>query len=55
MVEDNDVVVAEITGTARRADGQDMRMAMGEVFVMRDGLISERRAFVIELKENRYR
>ena len=55
MVEENDVVMAEITGEARRADGQLLRMAMGEVFVMRDAKISERRAYVIELKENDYR
>ena len=55
MVEENDVVMAEITGVARRVDGQPMRMAMGEVFVMRDAKISERRAYVIELKENDYR
>jgi hypothetical protein len=30
-------------------------MSMAEVFVMRDGLIAERRAWVIELKENDYR
>jgi hypothetical protein len=28
---------------------------MAEVFVMRDGKIAERRAWVIELKENAYR
>jgi hypothetical protein len=28
---------------------------MAEVFVMRDGRIAERRAWVIELKENDYR
>jgi ketosteroid isomerase-like protein len=55
MVEEGDVVMAELTGEARRADGSPMRMAMGEVFVMRDGLICERRAYVIELQENDYR
>jgi hypothetical protein len=29
-----------------------MRMSMAEVFVLRDGKIAERRAWVIELKEN---
>ena len=47
--------MAEITGEVHRADGQPMRMAMSEVFVMRDGKISERRAYVIELKENDYK
>ena len=36
-------------------DGTTMRMSMAEVFVMRDGLIAERRAWVIELKENDHR
>ncbi len=33
----------------------EMRMSMAEVFVMRDGKIAERRAWVVELKENDYR
>jgi ketosteroid isomerase-like protein len=48
MVEQDDVVMAELTGEV-------MRMSMAEVFVMRDGTIAERRAWVIELKENEYR
>jgi ketosteroid isomerase-like protein len=55
MVEEGDVVMAELTGSATRDTGQVMRMSMAEVFVMRDGLIAERRAWVIELKENDYR
>ena len=55
MVEENDVVMAEITGDVQRADGQPMRMAMSEVFVLRDAKICERRAYVIELKENDYK
>jgi ketosteroid isomerase-like protein len=55
MVEENDVVMAEMTLEARRADGEPMRAAMAEVFVMHDGKIKERRAYVIELKENDYR
>jgi ketosteroid isomerase-like protein len=47
--------MAEMTLDARRADGESMRAAMAEVFVMRDGKIDERRAYVIELKENDYR
>ena len=54
MVEQGNVVMAELTGTAKRAAGE-MRMSMAEVFVMRDGKIAERRAWVIELKENDYR
>jgi ketosteroid isomerase-like protein len=55
MVEQGDVVMAELTGTAKRAAGGEMRMSMAEVFVMRDGKIAERRAWVIVLKENDYR
>ena len=55
MVEQGDVVMAEMTGIARRAAGGEMRMSMAEVFVMRDGKIAERRAWVIPLSENAYR
>jgi ketosteroid isomerase-like protein len=55
MVEQGDVVMAELTGTAKRAAGGEMRMSMAEVFVMRDGKIAERRAWVIVLEENDYR
>jgi len=55
MVEQGDVVMVELTGTATRAAGGAMRMSMAEVFVMRDGKIAERRAWVIALKENEYR
>ena len=55
MVEEDDVVMAEMGLEARRADGEPMRAAMGEVFVMRDGKICERKAYLVELKENEYR
>jgi ketosteroid isomerase-like protein len=55
LVEEGDVVMAELRGTAKRAAGGEMRMSMAEVFVMRDGRIAERRAWVIELRENDYR
>jgi ketosteroid isomerase-like protein len=55
MVEQDDVVMAELTGTVARDTGEVMRMSMAEVFVMRDGKIAERRAWVIELTENDYR
>jgi uncharacterized protein len=55
LVEEGDVVMAEMTLEAQRATGEPMRAAMGEVFVFEDGLIRERRAYVIELKENQYR
>ena len=41
MVEEGDVVMAELTGTATRNSGEEMRMSMAEVFVMRDGKIIE--------------
>jgi ketosteroid isomerase-like protein len=55
MVEQGDVVMAELVGSATRDTGEVMRMSMAEVFVMRDGKIAERRAWVIELTENDYR
>ena len=55
MVEQGDVVMAELTGQATRDSGEVMRRSMAEVFVMREGRIAERRAWVIELKENDYR
>jgi ketosteroid isomerase-like protein len=55
MVEENDVVRAEMTLEAQRATGETMRAAMGEVFVLRDGKIAERRAYVVELEENHFR
>jgi ketosteroid isomerase-like protein len=50
LVEEDGVVMAELTGVAHRADGTVMRLSMAEVFVLRDGRIAERRAWVIELK-----
>jgi len=55
MVERDDIVMAELTGTAKRAAGGELRMSMAEVFVMRAGRIAERRAWVIVLRENEYR
>lgn len=55
LVEENDTVMAEIHGETHRATGEQVRMAMAEVFVMRGGLICERRAFVINLEENDYK
>jgi ketosteroid isomerase-like protein len=55
MVEQGDVVMAELNGIAKRAGGGEMRMSMAELFVMRNGKIAERRAWVIPLTENEYR
>ena len=54
MVEQGDVIMAELTGTAKRAAGGELRMSMAEVFVMRGGKIAERRAWVIPLVEDGY-
>jgi ketosteroid isomerase-like protein len=45
VVEQGDVVMAELTGSVTRETGEVMRMSMAEVFVMRDGKITERRAW----------
>jgi ketosteroid isomerase-like protein len=55
MVEEDDVVMAEMTLEAQRATGETMRAAMGEVFIFRGGKIEERRAYVVELVENDYK
>jgi ketosteroid isomerase-like protein len=55
MVEQDDVIMAELTGEVARDTGEVMRMSMAEVFVMRDGLIAERRAWVVPLTENDHR
>src|SRR5918996_5090898 len=54
MVEQGEVVMAELTATAKRAAGGGMHMSMAEGFVMRDGKIAERRAWVIPLEDNDY-
>jgi ketosteroid isomerase-like protein len=55
MVEEGDTVMAELLGWAPRADGDPVRLSMAEVFVIRDGLIAERRAWVIPLTEDDHR
>lgn len=55
MVEENDVVMAELAIEFDWADGRHSRMVAGEVFVMRGGLIAERRAYLVELKENDFK
>lgn len=47
MVERNDMVMAKSTGEVPRLDGSIQRLSMAELFVMREGLICERRAWVI--------
>jgi len=55
MVEEDDVVMAELTGSVQRDTGEVWNLSMAEVFVMRDGKICERRAWVINLTENDFR
>jgi ketosteroid isomerase-like protein len=55
MVEEDDVVMAEMTVEVMRKTGELMRAVAGEVFVMRDGKVAERRAYLIELKENDFK
>jgi ketosteroid isomerase-like protein len=47
--------MAELTGEVTRDTGEVMRMSMAEVFVLREGKIAERRAWVVPLTENDYR
>ena len=54
MVEQGGIVMADLLGTVRRAAGGELRLSMAEVFVMREGKIAERRAWVIPLMENEY-
>jgi ketosteroid isomerase-like protein len=50
MVEQDDVVMTELSGEAVFDTGEVIRMTMAEVLVIRDGLIAERRAWVIPLQ-----
>lgn len=52
MVEEGDTVMAELVGRVPQLDGSVQRLSMAEVFVMRDRLICERRAWVIPLGED---
>ena len=54
MVEEGDVVMAEMTVEVQRTNGETMRAAMVEVFVMENTKIKERRASVVELMQNDY-
>jgi uncharacterized protein len=55
MVAEDDTVMAELVGRVLQQDGSVQRLSMAEVFVMRDGLICERRAWVIPLREDEVR
>ena len=55
MVEEGDTVMAELLSEVDRTDGGMIRLAMAEIYVFEDGLISERRAFATPLVENDFR
>jgi uncharacterized protein len=52
MVEEGDTVMAELVGRVPQRDGSVQRLSMAEVFRLRDGLICERRAWVVPLHED---
>ncbi len=52
MVEEGDTVMAELVGRVPQQDGSVQSLSMAEVFVTRDGLICERRAWVVPLQED---
>lgn len=52
MVEEGDTIMAELVGRVPQQDGSVQRLSMAEVFVLRDGLICERRAWVVPLHED---
>jgi hypothetical protein len=52
MVEEGDTIMAELVGRVPQQDGSVQRLSTAEVFVLRDGLICERRAWVVPLHED---
>lgn len=52
MVEEGDTVMAELVGQVPQPDGSVQSLSIAELFVMRDGLICERHAWVIPLQED---
>lgn len=52
MVEEGDTIMAELVARVPQQDGPAQRLSMAEVFVLRDGLICERRAWVTPLHES---
>ena len=47
--------MAELSIEATRATGETIRFVAGEVFAFRGDTIAERRAYLVELKENDFR
>jgi hypothetical protein len=52
MVEEGDTIMAELIGRVPQQDGSVQRLSMAEVFSLRDGLIHERRAWVVPLHQD---
>jgi ketosteroid isomerase-like protein len=50
LVEEADIVVAEGTVEARRADGTALSLVICDVFVMRAGLIRQLTSYLMEVK-----
>ena len=50
LVAEGDVVVAEGTVLARRADGSPLSLAFCDVFVFRDGLVRHLTSYLMEVK-----
>jgi ketosteroid isomerase-like protein len=48
----DDIIMAELTGRVPQHDGSVQRLSMAEVFRLRDGLVCERRAWVIPLQQD---
>lgn len=55
MVEEGDTIMAELVGRVPQQDGSVQWLAMAEAFRMRDGLICERRAWVVPLRQDAVR
>lgn len=55
MVEEGDIIMAELLSEVDRLDGSVMRLAICETYVFEDGLIHERRAFPVPLVENDFK
>lgn len=55
MVEQDNTIMAELVGRVTTSGGSVQLLSMAEVFVLRDGLICERRAWVIPVEATELR
>ena len=55
MVEEDDVVMAEMAARSAARNGRDHARGDARGFVFRGGKIEQRRAYVVELVENHYK